>query len=106
MPRTKRTIARDSVFGPRQEPSTTQGLSRPDDEKARQTAVWFTEDELDWLDSRCRDIRRGGWRGVTRSAFIRALIQAAQDQPIEAQLTGVTGEAELAQAIRRALRPQ
>jgi hypothetical protein len=106
MPRTKRTIARDSVFGSRQAAGPTQGISRPEDEKARQTGVWFTEDELDWLDSRCRDIRRGGWRSVTRSAMIRALIQAVQDQPLEIELTGVTGEAELAQAIRRALRLQ
>jgi hypothetical protein len=103
MPRAKRTIARDSVFGSRKAPGPAQGISHPEDEKARQTGVWFTEDELDWLDSRCRDIRRGGWRSVTRSAMIRALIQAVQDQPLETELTGVTGEAELAQAIRRAL---
>ena len=106
MPRTKRTIARDSVFGSRPAAGPSQGISRPEDEKARQTGVWFTEDELDWLDSRCRDIRRGGWRSITRSAMIRALIQAVQDQSLETELTGVTGEAELTQAIRRALHLQ
>src|SRR5215211_4104516 len=103
MPRTKRTISRDSVFGSRGETPVHQGVVDADEDKTRQTGVWMTDQELDWLDSRCRDIRRGGWRGVTRSAFIRALVQAVQDKPFEPELAGVTGEAELVQAIKRGL---
>jgi hypothetical protein len=102
MPRSKRTIVRDSVFGARAGARTPQGI-KESDEKTRQTGVWLTDEDLDWLDSRCREIRRGGWRGITRSAFIRALVQAVEDKPIQAELTGVTGEAELVQAIKRAL---
>jgi hypothetical protein len=106
MPRTKRTIVRDSVFGSRSEPQTTQGVSIGDEDKTRQTGVWLTDQDLEWLDSRCREIRRGGWRGITRSAFIRALVQAVQDKPFERELTGVTGEAELIQAVKRGIAAQ
>jgi hypothetical protein len=102
MPRSKRTIVRDSVFGAGGGARTPQGI-KESDEKTRQTGVWLTDEDLDWLDSRCREIRRGGWRGITRSALIRALVQAVEDKPIQAELTGVTGEAELVQAIKRAL---
>jgi hypothetical protein len=105
MPRTKRTIVRDSVFGQSDTPRVTQGTAVPaDDEKTRQTGVWLTDQDLEWLDSRCREVRRGGWRGITRSAFIRALVQAVENKPFEDQLVGVTGQAELVQAIQRALK--
>ena len=103
MPRSKRTIVRDSVFGARTETKVTQGIADGDEEKARQTGVWLTDQDLEWLDSRCREIRRGGWRGVTRSAFIRALVQAVQDKAFERELSGVTGQAELVQAIKRSI---
>jgi hypothetical protein len=103
MPRTKRTIVRDSVFGQAQAPRVSQGAPAPDEDKTRQTGVWLTDQDLEWLDNRCREVRRGGWRGITRSAFIRALVQAVEDKPFEDQLVGVTGQAELVQAIQRAL---
>jgi hypothetical protein len=104
MPRTKRTIVRDSVFGQADTPRVAQGATARDEEKTRQTGVWLTDQDLEWLDSRCREVRRGGWRGITRSAFIRALVQAVDDKPFEDQLVGVTGQAELVQAIQRALK--
>jgi hypothetical protein len=63
----------------------------------RQTAFWLADDEVDWLDGQCRDIRRGGWRSVTRSALVRALIQAAKEQAVD--LTGAAGERELVQRL-------
>ena len=104
MPRTKRTIVRDSVFGQPNTPPVAQGTTSSDEDKTRQTGVWLTDQDLEWLDSRCREVRRGGWRGITRSAFIRALVQAVQDEPFEDELVGVTGQAELVQAIQRALK--
>jgi hypothetical protein len=104
MPRTKRTIVRDSVFGQTETPHVAQGATPTDEDKTRQTGVWLTDQDLEWLDSRCREVRRGGWRGITRSAFIRALVQAVEDKPFEDQLVGVTGQAELIQAIQRALK--
>jgi hypothetical protein len=100
MARSKRTITRDSVFrGTSANPSVDQPLQGvgPQEPLTRQTAVWLAEEEVEWLDSRCQDIRRGGWRNVTRSAFIRALIRAAMERAPE--VSGVSGEQELAQRL-------
>src|SRR5436309_2355145 len=83
---TKRTISRDSVFrdvGASAVPGIRDDLKvpaqgiQPEETRTHQTAVWLGEDEIEWLDNQCRTIQRGGWRGVTRSALIRALITAA-----------------------------
>ena len=100
MARAKRTIARDSVFrgtggGTAPQPPE-QGIS-PQEAPTRQTAVWLAEEEVEWLDSRCQDIRRGGWRTVTRSAFIRSLIRAAMERSPD--VGGVSGEQELTQRL-------
>jgi len=98
MARGKPTISRDSVFrstgGDAEQPS--QGV-KPAERPARQTAVWLSDDETEWLDARCGEIRRGGWRSITRSALIRALIRAAMAHP--ADLNGVSGEVELLQRL-------
>jgi hypothetical protein len=98
MARGKATISRDSVFR-----STATAADQPvqgvkaASQPAHQTAVWLGDDETEWLDARCREIKRGGWRSITRSALIRALIRAAMEQPVE--LGGVSGEAELFQRL-------
>jgi hypothetical protein len=98
MPRGKPTINRDSVFR-----STGAESGRPlqgvkaAEAPSHQTAVWLGDDETEWLDNQCRQIKRGGWRSITRSALIRALIRAAMEQPVE--LSGVSGEAELVQRL-------
>lgn len=101
MPSAKRTIARDSVFrntgaAPREVWEQASATSEP---PTRQTAVWLMDYEVDWLDSRCQEIKRGGWRNVTRSAFIRALIRAAMAEPPD--LTGVENEPDLVQRVTR-----
>jgi hypothetical protein len=102
MPQSKRTITRDSVFRGTGSDDlsavpTKQGISSQE-APTRQTAVWLADEEIDWLDARCQDIRRGGWRNVTRSAFIRALIRAGMERSPE--VSGVSGEQELAQRFR------
>ena len=101
MPRAKRTIARDSVF--RSTASPTVEAPRPAEEPlpTRQTNVWFTDEELDWLDNHCQQIRRSGWRGIKRSALVRAVVQAIKDKPID--LAGVSDEAELVETLKRVL---
>ncbi len=99
--RSRRTIARDSVFrgtgaGGHVPESVEQGIV-PQVPPTRQTAVWLAEDEVEWLDGQCQDIRRGGWRNVTRSAFIRALIRAAMERSPDVR--GVSGEQELTQRL-------
>ena len=100
MARTKRTIARDSVFrgtGADTAPRPVEQGIAPQDASTRQTAVWLAEEEVEWLDGRCQDIRRGGWRNVTRSAFIRSLIRAAMERSPD--VGGVSGEQELTQRL-------
>ena len=100
MAKSKRTITRDSVFrdvrtrDERELPK--QGLP-PEETRTHQTAVWLGEEEIEWLDSQCRAIQRGGWRGVTRSALIRALIRSASERHID--LSGATGEVEIAERL-------
>ena len=98
MSKNKRSITRDNVFrntGSTAE-SPRQGVS-PAEPVTRQTAVWLAEDDIDWLDDRLKDMRRSGWRTVTRSALIRALIRAAIER--DPDLKGVSGEQELVQRV-------
>jgi len=97
MPKPKRSITRDNVFRTTAEaPTPSQGIGA-EEPKTRQTAVWFADEETDWVDVKLRDIKKSGWRGVTRSAFIRALVRAAKSRNVD--VTGVTGEAELEQRL-------
>jgi hypothetical protein len=100
MTQTKRTIARDSVFRGTSaavaSDQPVQGIAPPE-QPTRQTAVWLTDAEIDWLDGQCQDIRRGGWRAVTRSALIRALIRATMERAPD--LRGVSSESEVTQRL-------
>jgi len=74
-----------------------QGLAQPEI-RTRQTAVWLADEETEWLDIRLQEIKKAGWRGATRSAFIRALIRATMHgRAID--VSGVSGEAELEQRL-------
>jgi hypothetical protein len=126
MPRREPTIKRDSVFRfgdqtqpeqpaqaedtPQQplpatateEPQTTTAEAQHAEKPAnQQTSVWFSDEEIDWLDTHCHTIRRSGWRGIRRSAFVRALIQALKEKRLD--VAGVTNEQELVEAIKRSL---
>jgi|SRR5215211_3212231 hypothetical protein len=97
MPRQRRSITRDSVFRTTGQTATpAQGIGNLE-AKTRQTAVWLTDEETDWIDSRLQEIKKSGWRGVTRSAFIRALIRGSMHRTVD--VGGVTGEAELEQRL-------
>ncbi len=98
MPRNKKTISRDSVFRSTATPTKApqQGVDQ-EEVVTRQTAVWLSDEETEWLDDQIQQIKRSGWRGVTRSALIRALIRTAMQQPVE--LSGVSNEADLTQRL-------
>ena len=97
MPRPRRSITRDSVFRTTGQAVTpAQGISKLE-AKTRQTAVWLTDEETDWIDERLQEIKKAGWRGATRSAFIRALIRATMQRTVD--VVGVKGEAELEQRL-------
>ena len=98
MARGKRTITRDSVFkNLSQSKQPDQGVT--EEATARQTALWLGDGEIDWVDEQCKTIKRGGWRGVTRSAYIRALIQADKSKPVD--LSGVSGETDLSERLTK-----
>src|SRR3989442_1128742 len=98
MVKPKRSIIRDSVFRTTGNEAKTprQGIQKQEPQM-HQTAVWLGDEEEQWIDAQCQQIKKGGWRGVTRSAFIRALIRATMEQEIN--IEGVSGEAELAQRL-------
>ncbi len=56
-------------------------------------AADLTDEEMQWLDAQCTEIKINGWRGVTRSSFIRALVRVAMEQKTDVK--GVSGEVEL-----------
>jgi hypothetical protein len=97
MPRGKRTISRDTVFRTTGTPTEQPRQGIEQEAPTHQTAVWLGDDEIEWLDNRCQDIRRSGWRSITRSALIRALIQAARER--DADVKGVAGQAELKERL-------
>jgi hypothetical protein len=98
MPKSKPSITRDSVFRSTGETSAPkQGIAKPEI-RTRQTAVWLADEETEWIDARLQEIKKAGWRGVTRSAFFRALVRA-QMKAGQLDLSGVTGEAELEQRL-------
>lgn len=79
------TIRRDSVFRstdpdrPDQSanPSVRPEQGAPGAERSmRQTAVWLSDDELEWLDQESRKLRRNGWRSINRSIVIRAILES------------------------------
>jgi hypothetical protein len=74
-----------------------QGNGTPTAE-THQTAVWLTDEETGWIDARLQEIKQTGWRGVTRSAFIRSLIRTTMQRALDVR--GVTSEGELAQRLR------
>jgi hypothetical protein len=65
------------------------------------TSVRLNDEELNWLDCRCCELRRGGWHSISRSTLIRALLKAISDAPVT--LWGVSTEEELTEALRQAL---
>ena len=101
MAQNRRTITRDSVFrrvgptdAPKELPPQGVTLTQP---PTRQTAVWLADEEVEWLDSRIHEVKRAGWRTLTRSAFIRSLIRAAMENAPD--LRGVSGEQELTERL-------
>ena len=60
--------------------------------------MWLTDEETGWIDARLQEIKQTGWRGVTRSAFLRSLIRTTMQRALDVR--GVTSEGELAQRLR------
>jgi hypothetical protein len=89
-----------------------QFFRRPDEEEApdarrqhgptRQSAVFLEEQQIDWLEDKCREARKNGGKAIRKAAIIRALIDAAMGAPVD--LTGLRREDELTERIKDGLR--
>jgi hypothetical protein len=75
----------------------TDNPTRPEAD-SHQTSVWLTPEEVGWIDAQVLRMKQSGWRGVTRSAFIRALIRGAMHAT--PSLIGVSSEEELENRLR------
>jgi hypothetical protein len=80
----------------RPQAATNAPVSR--DADTHQTSVWLTAEEVGWINAQLLQMKQSGWRGVTRSAFIRALIRASMHRTHS--VVGVTSEEELEQRLR------
>lgn len=102
MPNGKQSsIKRESVFAnlgagrpPQAQPQ--QGIQAPES-ATRQTAVWLADEEVEWLDAQLAKVKKNGWRNLTRSALIRALIRASMEK--KPDMAGVSGERELMERL-------
>ena len=104
MPRSARpSFVRDSVFRLGAKPQVCEKIPEPFT-PTRRHGVSLTDDEIDWLDCRCCEVRRNGWRAVSRSALIRAILETVRARPLA--LAGACGEAELVDKVKRALGPE
>ncbi len=96
---TRKTIARDTVF--RSTNPVVASLEKQEESPNRQTAVWLTDDEIDWLDDTRRQTRKNGGKSVTLSALIRALVEVSMEHTFD--LKGLTSDGELIPRLRDAL---
>lgn len=68
----------------------------------RQSAVFLEEQQIDWLEDKCREARKNGGKAIRKAAIIRALLDVAMESPID--LTGLRRDSELIERMRRAMR--
>lgn len=66
-----------------------------------QTHFWLRDDDLAMLDAWVYQLRRGGWRGASRSACVRAVIRLLGNGPESG--AKIADEIDLAAAIRRSV---
>ncbi|MDP2935882.1 MAG: hypothetical protein Q8O86_05265 [Dehalococcoidia bacterium] len=80
-------------------PETESDESKP---ATRQSAIFLEEQQLDWLEDRCREARKNGGRAIRKAAIIRGLLDVAMESSID--LKGVRDQDDLMERIRRGLR--
>ena len=87
----------------RQPPTSRAADPSPSDsaEPRAQTNFWLTEYELELVDRWEYQLRRGGWRTVTRSAIMRCMLACLRDLPVE--VTRIGSEQQLAAHFRALL---
>ena len=116
MPSTKRASIKknnplDNLFGPPTgappAPSDTNGNGDQKESIAgapelRQTTIMVYDEQLDWLEQKCTEARRGGGKALRKAVVIRALIDLARSSAVD--LSGVKTEEQLLVRIERAIK--
>jgi hypothetical protein len=70
--------------------------------QTRQSAVFLEEQQIDWLEDKCREARRNGGKAIRKAAIIRALIDVAMESPVD--LSGLKRDGDLIERIRQGMR--
>ena len=102
MPRRASVPEGKALFFRKPEDEASEAKAGPS--QTRQSAVFLEEQQIDWLEDKCREARRNGGKAIRKAAIIRALIDAAMESPID--LTGLRRDADLVERIRAGLRRQ
>jgi hypothetical protein len=100
MPRRASVPEGKSLFFRRPEDDAPE--ARPQHSPTRQSAVFLEEQQIDWLEDKCREARRNGGKAIRKAAIIRALIDVAMASPVD--LSGLRRDTELVERIRQGLR--
>jgi hypothetical protein len=94
-PLLRRTDEEDAKTRP-QEESTPAAPEKP---ATKQSTVFLSDEQIEWLESRHLEIRRGGGSAtIKKAAILRALLQVAMDCDIN--LKGAKTERELVTRIK------
>lgn len=65
------------------------------------TTIFFTQDQLDYLDEQTRGIRKASKKTLKRTALLRAVVQALAD--LQVDLSACSTEAALTQGIKKCM---
>jgi hypothetical protein len=68
----------------------------------RQTTLLAYDYQLDWLDQKCIEARRGAGKPIRKAVLIRSLLDLAISAPVD--LTGITSEDELVDRLEKAIK--
>lgn len=79
----------------------TGGQDPTEKSPTRQSAIWLTDRQIDWLEERCREARKNGGKAIKRAAIVRALLNVAMETPVD--LKGLSQEEEIVERIRKAI---
>jgi hypothetical protein len=88
------------------EPTSTAEIRVDDQQQGlgelRQTTLLAYDYQLDWLDQKCTEARRGGGKPIRKAVLIRSLLDLAISAPVD--LTGITSEDELVERLEKAIK--
>ena len=100
MPRRASVPEGKALFFRKPEDEASEAKASPS--QTRQSAVFLEEQQIDWLEDKCREARRNGGKAIRKAAIIRALLDVAMDAPVD--LTGLASDKHLVDRIKHGVR--